>query len=82
MIGKDMSTVFLTSKGQITIPKKVREPLRLRPGDRLEFVTKDDVVILRPATRKVSDIKGFLPKPKRPVSLAEMDKAIRQRAGK
>lgn len=77
-----MSTATLTSKGQTTIPKDVREHLRLQPGDRLEFVMKDNVVILRPATRKVTDIKGFLPKPKRPLSIAEMNEAIRQRAGK
>lgn len=77
-----MSTATLTSKGQTTIPKDVRDHLMLHPGDRLEFVLKDNVVILRPATRKVTDIKGFLPKPKRPVSLAEMDNAIRRRAGK
>lgn len=76
-----MSTATLTSKGQTTIPKDVREHLRLQPGDRLEFVMKDNVVILRPATRKVTDIKGFLPKPKRPLSIAEMNEAIR-RAGK
>jgi AbrB family looped-hinge helix DNA binding protein len=77
-----MSTATLTSKGQTTIPKEVRERLRLQPGDRLEFVMKDDVVILRPATRKVTDIKGFFPKPERSVSIAEMNKAIRRRAGK
>ena len=77
-----MSTATLTSKGQTTIPKDVREHLRLQPGDRLEFVVQDNVVILRPATRKVTDIKGFFPKPKRPVSIAEMNKAIRRRAGR
>lgn len=78
---KDMSTATLTSKGRITIPRDVRERLRVQPGDRLEFVMKDDGVILRPATRKVTDIKGFFPKPKRPFSLEEMDRAIRRRAG-
>lgn len=77
-----MSTVFLTSKGRVTVPKDVHDRFRLRPGDRLEFVTNGDVVSLRRASRKVTDIKGFLPKPKRPVSLAEMDKAIRRRADK
>lgn len=75
-----MSTATLTTKGQTTIPKDVREHLRLQPGDKLEFVMKDNVVILRAATRKVTDIKGFLPKPRRSVSLAEMDKAVRRRA--
>lgn len=75
-----MSTATLTSKGQTTIPKDVREHLRLQPGDRLEFVVKDNVVILRPATRKVTDLKGFLPKPTKALSLASMDRSIRRRS--
>lgn len=74
-----MSTATLTSKGQTTIPRDVREHLRLQPGDRLEFVVKDNLVILRPATRKVTDLKGFLPKPGKALSLGAMDKAIRRR---
>lgn len=54
-----MSTATLTRKGQTTIPKDVREHLGLQPGDRLEFVVEDNVVILRPATRKVIEVKGF-----------------------
>lgn len=76
-----MSTATLTSKGQTTIPKDVREHLRLQPGDRLEFVVKDNLVILRPATRKISDLKGFLSRPAKALSLREMDKAIRRRSG-
>lgn len=75
-----MSTATLTSKGQTTIPKNVREHLHLQAGDRLEFILADGAVILRPATRKVTDLKGFLPKPDQPVSLADMDATIRRRA--
>lgn len=77
-----ISTAIVTSKGQTTIPEDVRNHLRLQPGDRLEFIVKDNVVILRPATRKVTDIKGFLPKPRQPVSVAEMKDTIRRRAGR
>jgi antitoxin PrlF len=77
-----MATATLTSKGQTTIPKNVRDHLRLQAGDRIEFVLADNAVILRPATRKVTDLKGFLPKPAKPVSLDDMDAAIRHRAGR
>lgn len=55
-----MSTV--TSKGQITIPKHIRETLGLRPGAEVEFVVENGQVILR---RRVSSEKlqrwiGFL----------------------
>jgi AbrB family looped-hinge helix DNA binding protein len=74
---------MLTSKGQTTIPKDVREYLGLRPGDRIEFVlTEDKTVLLKPATRPVTDLRGFLPKPVRPVTIEEMNAAIRKRAGR
>lgn len=67
----------LTSKGQVTIPKAVRDALKLRTGDRLDFrVTDDGVVTLVPVTRPVAALKGMLPKPKRAVTLVEMDAAI------
>jgi AbrB family looped-hinge helix DNA binding protein len=74
---------MLTSKGQTTIPKDVRDHLGLRPGDRIEFVlTEDKTVLLKPATRPVTDLRGFLPKPARPVTIEEMKAAIRKRAGR
>ena len=78
-----MSTSVLTSKGQTTIPKDVRQHLGLNAGDRIEFVlTEDNTVLLKPATRAVTDLKGFLPKPPKPVSLDAMQAAIRKRAGR
>jgi antitoxin PrlF len=38
----------LTSKGQVTIPKEVREHLGLRPGDAVEFRIVEDQVIVEP----------------------------------
>lgn len=76
-----MSISTLTSKGPTTIPKDVREHLHLQAGGRLEFILVDGNVMLRPATRKVTDLKGFLPKPEKAVSVADMDAAIRRRGG-
>ncbi len=36
----------VTSKGQVTIPKRVREALGVKPGDRIEFVVEDGRVVL------------------------------------
>jgi antitoxin PrlF len=78
-----VSTSVLTSKGQTTIPKDVRHHLGLHAGDRIEFVlTEDNTVLLKAATRAVTDLKGFLPKPPKPVSLDAMQAAIRKRAGR
>ena len=42
-----MAKTKITSKGQVTIPKEVRERLGLRPGDELEFTEEDGVFRLR-----------------------------------
>ncbi len=71
----------LTSKGQITLPKPIREQLGLRSGDRLDFVLKDDgrleVVAIR---QPIAKLKGLLPKPRTPVTLEEMDRAVAEGA--
>ena len=77
-----MSSATLTSKGQITIPKGIRDALRLGPGDRLDFFIQDDGrVFVQPATLKVTDLKGILyRKGARPVSVEEMRAAVIRRA--
>lgn len=71
----------ITSKGQITLPKHLRDLLKLRSGDKVEFLLQEDGrVELVPVTSSVTCLKGLLPKPKRKRTLAEMDAAIRKRA--
>lgn len=40
-------TTRLTSKGQVTVPKHVRDELRLKPGDEVEFVEEDGHIRIR-----------------------------------
>ena len=77
-----MATATLSSKGQLVIPKSVRDHMRLRAGDRVDFVVQDDgEVVVRPSTADVRDLRGMLQKPGRePVPISEMDAAIRRRA--
>ncbi|HSH48443.1 MAG TPA: AbrB/MazE/SpoVT family DNA-binding domain-containing protein [Halomonas sp.] len=78
-----MTTSTLTSKGQVTIPAQVRASLGVGAGDRIEFVEveKGKFTILA-VNRPVQELKGMIRKPKRPVSIEEMNDAItRQGAG-
>ena len=76
-----MPTATMTTKGQVTIPKEVREHLGVEPGDRLSFVVQEDgTVIVKPITRHVRELGGLLQRPgKRPVSVNEMDESIARR---
>jgi AbrB family looped-hinge helix DNA binding protein len=73
-----MPTATLTTKGQITIPKEVREHLGVNTGDRLSFVVQDDgTVIVAPIMRHVRELGGLLHRPgRRPVSIDQMDEGI------
>ena len=72
-----MATATLTSKGQITVPKEVRDQLHLSTGDRVRFLTDGEGrVVMMPATISIAELRGCLPVPKRAVTLAEMDDAI------
>jgi AbrB family looped-hinge helix DNA binding protein len=79
-----MTTSTLTSEGQVTIPKEIRDRLGLREGDRLVIELDDQgQVVLRPAPR---DPLGRLPgllrhlAPERPATIEEMDEAVRRGA--
>ena len=79
-----MPTATLTSKGQITLPRRVREHLRVQVGDTVDFVIgADGEVRVRSGDVEVSALKGLLRQPgRRAVTLDEMDRAIRRSIGR
>ena len=76
-----MSLATLTTKGQVTIPKNVRELLKLHTGDKIEIiVTGDREAVIRPVSKKVDDLFCKLHKPgRKAVSIEAIDEAIRSR---
>ncbi len=76
-----MAVATLTRKGQVTIPKVVRDELRLQAGDKLEFLfNPNGDVLIRPVAKTIDDVFGRLHKPgRKPVSVEEMDSAIKKR---
>lgn len=67
----------ITIKGQATIPKAIREHLRLKPGDRVKFfVHPDGTVVLLPKL-PASALRGMIKsRRRRPVTSEEMNKAV------
>jgi len=68
----------MTSKGQLTIPKDVREQLGLTPGMRFFVTIRDGEVVAMPKNRKLADLAGMLGRPPsgRSLSIEEIDDAI------
>ncbi len=76
-----MALATLTTKGQVTIPKKIRESLKLHAGDKIEIIVTDKrEAIIRPISKKVDDLFCKLHKPgRKAVKLDTIDDAIRNR---
>lgn len=78
-----MPTATVTSKGQITIPKAVRDELGLTEGDRVAFrVLEDGCVVVEPETVELLDLKGALKPRRKGVTLADMEAAIQNQKGR
>ena len=51
----------LTSKGQVTIPKAIRDELGLKPSDKIEFFIENGHARLRRAYPSLEEVVGSLP---------------------
>lgn len=72
---------ILSSKGQITLPKAIRDQLGLTEGARLDFEVVDGIIRARPVSRTALDILGALHQAGRqPVSVEDMERAIQDAA--
>jgi len=77
-----MTTATITSKGQVTIPKDVRTRLGIGTGDRIEFVEiQDGVFQIVAATQDIQVLKGIVHKPKKPVTIEDMNQAVFEMGG-
>ena len=64
----------ISSKGQVTVPRGVRERLGLQAGDKIAWsVLSNGTIVVRPKTRRLADLVGLLNQPGQPgVTLEEM----------
>ena len=69
-----MSIATMTSKGQTTIPKDIREGLGLKPKDQVSFtLMPDGAVIMRAKKRSLGELYGVLHKPgRKAIPIADM----------
>ena len=71
-----MPTATVTSKGQITIPKAVREALDLEPGDRVAFRVANHTAIMEPETVDIKELFGSLVSAVAGVTVEDMQAAV------
>lgn len=70
-----MSYSTLTRKGQVTIPKPLRDRLGLQLGDRISFRLRGEEIVLKPVHRTILDVEGSV----QPKSRSEDFVAVRRR---
>lgn len=72
----------ITSKGQITVPKVVRDRLKLKTGDSVEFVEVDGEFVIKPRNLRAVDLAGILGPPPSGETLTneQLDEAIGEAA--
>ena len=78
-----MSVATITSKGQVTIPKEVRDKLHLKSGGKIDFKIDSggEFATIIPLRKNIDDIIGLLShrKKDKPVSVEDMDRAIKEK---
>ncbi len=69
----------ITSKGQVTLPARIREFLGVHPGDRVDFRIKGGIVVVEPETVDVRDLYNSVKTRKKNVTIEMMDDSIKNR---
>jgi antitoxin PrlF len=70
----------ITSKGQATIPKAIREHLHLKPGDRVKFFKHPDGSVVLLPKRPASALRGLLAGKRPAATIEEMNEAVAEGA--
>lgn len=74
-----MLGTVITRKGQVTIPKAVRDQVDLQVGDRVHFVVRDGEVVLKVLRGTILDLEGSVGPKSRPEDFDEIRRAVQRR---
>lgn len=78
-----MAKATLTSKGQLTLPKEIRDKLGVKTGDRVAFREQPDgSIVVEAETGDLLALRGSVKSRVRGVTVDAMNEAIRKRAGR
>ena len=71
-----MAYATLTSKGQITLPKSIRERLGVGAGDRIEFIESEQGFLVVSTTRDIRSLRGIVGRFTKRVTIEAMNRVI------
>ncbi len=82
-VGKSRYVGKMTSKGQTTVPKEVRDFLGLEEGTQVEWIVEDGKATVKPRTLRAIDLAGFLGKPPngRHYTIEELNRSVGEAVG-
>lgn len=72
-----MSVATITSKGQLTLPRDVRDDLNLKEGDRVSFEKVGESYVLKPQNKSIMELAGILHRPgEKAMTVEQMDEKL------
>ena len=72
----------ITSKGQTTIPKEIRDFLKLKPKDKIFYLIEDDKVILKPMRGDILELRGSVKPRKTPEDFEQIRRVVKRKITK
>ena len=72
----------ITRKGQVTIPKPIRDQLGLEEGEKVMFIRRGDEVLLKVLRGTVLDLKGSVNPSSRPEDFSQIRQTVKKRVGR
>lgn len=75
--GTIMYTATISQKGQITIPRRVRQRLGVGPNDKITLIFRGDEVILKPLKGTIRDLRGSVHPRKKPEDFKQIRQQVK-----
>ena len=73
-----MSTSTITRKGQVTIPKDIRNKLDVKEGDKVLFAMRGEEVVLKVIHGTILDLKGSIKASRHPEDFDTIRQAVKR----
>ena len=74
-----MAESVITRKGQVTIPKDIRDHLKARQGEKVMFVLRGDDVVLKVVRGSILDLRGSIKPLKRPEDFDAVRRSVKRK---